>query len=129
VINAPAWLYPAYALNTLVLVPVVYSMFAGAGVANVFEGKVADSPGLRLLVASFWCAILLASLAGLVWPQFFAPLLLVQILYKALWLMVFVVPLMRSDMSWPVGISAVFAFIVLTYPVLIWLAIRPAPAS
>lgn len=41
----------AYGANILVLVPVVYGMIAGRGVASVFEGQVEDSAGLRLLMA------------------------------------------------------------------------------
>lgn len=127
-ITAPKWLYLAYGFNILILVPVVWSMFFGPGVANVFEDKVAESAGLRLMVGSLWFAILLASCAGFIWPSFFAPVMLIQILYKSLWLLVFVLPLMRASAPFPVGISAVFAMIVVSYPVLLWLATRPVSA-
>ncbi len=40
----------AYAANILILLPVCWGMFLGSGVAGVFEGKVDESAGLRLLV-------------------------------------------------------------------------------
>lgn len=112
----------AYAANILILVPVCWGMFLGSGVASVFEGKVDESAGLRLLVGSLWFAILACSVAGLVMPRLFAPLLVVQIIYKSLWLLVFVAPLVAAgrggDVPW--GISTSFLMIVATYPLLLW---------
>lgn len=111
----------AYAANILILVPVCYGLIAGSGVAGVFEGKVAESAGLRLLVASLYVAILVASVAGLKWPAFFAPILIAQIIYKTLWLAMFVAPLVlvgrSGDVPW--GISSSFIAIVLIYPILL----------
>jgi hypothetical protein len=111
----------AYSANILILVPVCWSMFAGRGVQAVFQGAVTESAGLRLLVGSLWASILAASLAGLFCPRFFAPVLLIQIFYKALWLGVFVAPLLNSQNSkLPFGIAMCFALIVITYPFLFW---------
>ncbi len=111
----------AYAANILILVPVCYGLIAGSGVAGVFEGKVAESAGLRLLVASLYVAILVASVAGLKWPAFFAPILIAQIIYKTLWLGMFVAPLVLAGRSGdvPWGISGSFIAIVLVYPILL----------
>ena len=89
----PKWLLATYALNIIILVPVCYAMIFGAGVANVFDGVVEESPGLRLLVGSLWSAILFASIAGLFRPAFFAPIILIQIVYKSMWLALFILPL------------------------------------
>jgi hypothetical protein len=121
----------AYVANILILVPVVHAMFFGRGVSDVFAGRVDESLGLRLLVASLWTAILLSSIAGLWWPRFFAAVLPIQILYKSLWLVLFVAPLAQRA-GWdavPKGISITFLIIVLTYPVILWFALRGnAPA-
>jgi hypothetical protein len=111
----------AYLANILILVPTCWSMFSVPGGQRVFEGVVDGSLGLRLLVASLWTAILIASIGGLLYPRFFAPLLLVQIVYKALWLGVFVAPLLlKPEVRWPSGIAICFALIVLIYPFLFW---------
>lgn len=112
----------AYAANILILVPVCWGMFLGSGVASVFEGKVDESTGLRLLVGSLWFAILACSIAGLAMPRLFAPLLVVQIIYKSMWLLAFVAPLVAAGRGGhvPWGISASFIAIVATYPVLLW---------
>ena len=111
----------AYAANILILLPVVWSMFFSGGTIGVFEGKVPDSEGLRSLVGSLWLAILLGSVAGLWAPAIFAPLLLVQIVYKSTWLATYVWP-HRHDPGIPIGISVTFLLIVLIYPILLWLS-------
>ena len=116
----------AYVANILILVPVISAMASSRGIISVFDGRIDDSLGLRLMVACLWTAILLGSIGGLWWPRFFAPILPLQIVYKSLWLAVFILPLaMRS--GWeavPRGISVTFLIIVLTYPVILWFAFR-----
>jgi hypothetical protein len=110
-----------FAANIVILVPVCWSMFLGNSAA-VFDGTVTESAGLRLLVGSLWTAILVASIAGIAQPKFFAPVVLIQVFYKAMWLLTFVLPAVRSHKDAPVGISIVFLLIVLTYPILFWFA-------
>lgn len=113
-----------YALNILILVPVCWSL--ASGTAGVFQGKVTDSDGLRWLLFSLWSAILLGSVVGLFEPVRMAPLLGVQIVYKALWLALFVWPLWRAGgtAAIPLGITAVFIFIVVVWPWFLWAALR-----
>ena len=99
-------------------------MFSGSGRAAVFENKINWSNELALLVGSLWFAILCASFAGLVWPRVFVPILLAQVIYKALFLLLVAYPLWRTG-AVPMGISTCFAFIVVTYPVAIWAMWRP----
>lgn len=120
----PSILWLPYAANIVILVPVVWSMFMSGGTVGVFEGKVEDSPGLRLMVGSLWLAILIGSVAGFAAPRFFLPLLLVQIVYKAAWLIAFVLPFWRAG-GWdavPSGITAVFIAIVFVWPFFVWRA-------
>jgi hypothetical protein len=121
----PGLLKIAYAANILILVPVCWGMFIGGGTGSVFQGQVPESAGLRLLVGSLWAAILLASVAGFWAPAFFAPVVLIQIVYKLLWLVTFVLPLILAGRSGdiPWGIATVFAAIVVTYPFLFWKAV------
>lgn len=125
----PEVLKVAYLANIVILVPVCAFLFAGRarGVGVIFQDAVVDSAGLRLLVGSLWFAILAASAAGLVWPAFFAPVLAIQIVYKTLWLVLFVAPLImsRRGARVPWGIAITFAAIVMTYPIILWLAFAP----
>ncbi|WP_225205584.1 hypothetical protein [Novosphingobium huizhouense] len=121
---APGVLRIAYAANIAILVPVCLGMLSRNAAASVFQGAVDESEGLRLLVFSLWAAILVSSAAGLLAPAFFAPLLLVQVVYKALWLALFVWPAWRAGQAVPWGVASVFAGIVATWPVLLALAMR-----
>ena len=114
----------AYAANILILLPVCYSLLLGGGVPAVFDGQVADSSGLRLLVGSFWSTILILSVAGLAWPATLAPLLVFQILYKSLWLGLFVLPLLASGQASdiPRGVTISFVAIIIVWPLLLWKA-------
>jgi hypothetical protein len=96
-------------------------MLSAGGGQAVFAGAVNESEGLRLLVASLWATILIASICGLFFPRFFAPILLIQIVYKALWLGVFCLPLiLTTGTKMPSGVAICFAMIVATYPFLFW---------
>lgn len=121
---SPRWLWVPYVFNVVILVPVCHQMFLGRGVDAVFGGHVVESPGLRTMVGSLWGAILVASLAGLRWPAFFAPVTLIQVFYKALWLATCVGPMWFAKESIPMGITRCFVFIVVTYPVCFALALR-----
>lgn len=114
-----------YVLNILILVPVCLAMFGGAGARLVFEGKVQASGGLEMLVGSLWFGILAASVFGLFMPRVMIPLLVVQVIYKALWLAVFAAPLVLRGRSEdiPAGVATCFALIVLAWPVFIWRAL------
>ena len=63
-------------------------------------------------------------MAGLFAPAFFVPVILVQIVYKTVWLAVFVLPLVLGGKPFPAGISWIFLAIVIVYPVLLWLSTR-----
>jgi hypothetical protein len=121
----PGLLRITYVANIFILVPVCFNMLVGSGVGSVFEGKVDESAGLRLLVASLWTAILVASVVGLFRPETMSVVPLIQVFYKSMWLAIFVLPklLAKPQAPVPAGISIVFLLIVITYP-LVYLAAR-----
>lgn len=114
----------AYTANILILVPVLVSMFADSGgrQIRVMQNQVQNSDGLRLLVASFWLAILLLSIAGLFQPEMFAMVLVLQVVYKLAYLIVYIVPTARSKGidSIPQGLSVSFLVIVVIWPILLY---------
>jgi hypothetical protein len=127
-IRNPRWLIAPYLLNIAILVPVCIGMATAPGQGFVMQDAVANSDGLRLLVFSLWLAILLALLAGLRWPAALAPVLLIQIVYKTVWLAAFILPVASAGQPVPWGVAGTFAFIVLTYPLALGLAMQRAPA-
>lgn len=113
----------AYAANILILAPVVWSLLAhrGEGPLAAFSGAVRNEDGLRLLVTSVWLAVLILSVAGLVWPRPLLALLGFQVVYKACYLALYVVPVWRDrgSSAVPRGVALAFVVIVLLWPVVL----------
>jgi hypothetical protein len=109
----------AYAVNVAVLapiaVPTVFRLFP------TDQGRFAESQGWRVLVGALWLAILVLSILGLFHPLRYSAVLLLQLIYKSVWLGVYVVPrLYRRELAAvPWGITSCFALIVIVWPFLI----------
>lgn len=119
----PNLLQIAYATNLVILAPVLVSMFSDGGTKQIraFQSQVENSDGLRLLVASLWSAIFLLSAAGLLQPKTFVSVLMLQVIYKLIYLVIYVVPTARARglRSIPQGLSLSFLAIVIIWPILI----------
>jgi hypothetical protein len=108
-----------YIFNIVVLVGVGLLTLLGGerGGQVACQGKFPESEGYRTILGSLWTAILIGSGVGLVFPVTMSPLLLIQVIYKLLWLLVFVLPRLRTgrigEIPW--GIAATFAVIVVSY--------------
>src|SRR5271166_6063677 len=90
-----------YIFNIVVLIPVGLTPFGGAaGRRLVFQGKLPEGAGIRTISGSFWTVIVIGSVIGPFHPVSMSPVLLIQVIYKSLWLSVFVVPLSDSRSWW-----------------------------
>lgn len=109
-----------YFFNVIVLLPIGLMTLLGGerGGQLASQGKFPESEGFRTILGSLWTAILIGSLLGLFWPVLMSPLLLIQVIYKSLWLLIYVVPrlLRRRNQEVPWGISLTFLVIVISYP-------------
>ena len=112
-------LFP-YIFNIIVLVPIALMTLLGGerGGQLASQGKFTESEGFRTILGSLWTTILIGSVIGLFRPVTMSPLLLIQVVYKTLWLFVFVLPrlLTGRNQEVPWGISLTFLVIVLSYP-------------
>lgn len=112
----------AYALNILILIPVVASLWrAGPGGLPVFQGTARNEPALTRLVAALWTAILICSVVGLFAPRLMLGVMILQVIYKTLYLALQVAPNARRGVPW--GIATSFIVIVAVWPGLIWWAL------
>jgi len=110
----------AYIFNIIVLIPIgLMTMLGGEkGGQLACQSKFPESEGFRTILGSLWTAILIGSVLGLFFPITMSALLLIQVIYKTLWLLVFVMPRMlnkrRNEVPW--GIASAFLIIILSYP-------------
>ena len=115
-----SYFFLPYFFNIVVLIPIgLMTLFGGdRGGQLACQGKFRESEGFRTILGSLWTAILIGSIIGLFFPVPMSPLLLIQVIYKALWLLVFVTPRLMSGRASeiPSGIAFVFFVIVLSYP-------------
>lgn len=121
-----------YIINLLILVPVVFALFfQPEAMRAIFGSGLVDSPTLRPLVACLWLGVLICSIIALALPVLFWPLLLFQVIYKAAYLALHVVPVMMREgaSAIPVGVAATFAAIVLIWPYFIWQALQDGGES
>ncbi|MFM2005723.1 MAG: hypothetical protein RLZZ09_1378, partial [Pseudomonadota bacterium] len=118
----------AYWANIVILAPI-----AVPTIFRIFptdEGRMEESSGWRVLVGSLWTAILALSILGLFAPERYAPVLLLQFVYKTIWLLVYAAPrlLRREYASIPWGIVVSFAAIAVVWPFIIpWSALFAEP--
>lgn len=116
-----------YLANLLILLPIAPGTLLA--LFDVGAGRFAESAGWRTLVGSLWSAILVGSVFGLFDPVRWSPLLVLQVVYKSLWLAVYVAPRLRTrerlEEIHP-GIAITFLAIVATYPFAIpWRSLLP----
>lgn len=106
----------AYLANILVLLPIAVPTLLRWWATD--QGRFEESAGWRVTVGAYWTAILLLSVLGLLHPARYVPVLLLQLIYKALWLAVYAAPraMRRQWRAIPWGITASFAAIVLAWP-------------
>jgi hypothetical protein len=71
------------------------------------------------LVGSFWIAIGIVSLMGIFRPMKFCAILVVQIIYKGLFLIVEVIPRLAQKEAVPIGVAAFFLVWVLFLPLVV----------
>ena len=104
-----------YVLNILILLPVVTGLLRGSMAA--FPGA-PDAAVLRIMVASLWSGVMIMSALALIAPLLFWPLLVFQVVYKSVFVILWVWPaLVRPDgAAIPWGPVGVFLFIIAVWP-------------
>ena len=112
-------LYFAYGFNIISLLPIavptVFRLFP------TDQARFEESAGWRVLVGALWTGILVLSILGLFQPLRLSPVLLLQLIYKLVWLAVYVAPrLLRGETAAvPWAIAGLFAGMVIVWPFII----------
>lgn len=105
--------------NNLLVLGYVFIQYISGN--DISQDSFTDSVGWRLIALSLWSAIFIGSILGISSPSKWANLLLIQIIYKVIWLSTYVIPL-AWDGRWdliPPGITISFTYISLWYPYLL----------
>ena len=113
-------LHLPYIFNIIVLIPIGLLTLLGGekGGQLACQSKFPESEGFRTILGSLWTAILIGSVLGLFFPITMSALLLIQVIYKSLWLLVYAMPRMLKQGSneVPWGIASTFLVIIVSYP-------------
>ena len=113
-------LHLPYIFNIIVLIPIGLLTLLGGekGGQLACQSKFPESEGFRTILGSLWTAILIGSVLGLFFPITMSSLLLIQVIYKSLWLLVYAMPRMLKQGSneVPWGIASTFLVIIVSYP-------------
>jgi hypothetical protein len=108
-----------YIVNILILIPVSLGSYFNSQKVPAIRPRFKESAGYRTISGSVWLAILFLSVLGLFFPVKLSPVLLVQVVYKVLWLLVFFIPRIgdstrRSEIDW--SLTGVFILLAIAYP-------------
>ncbi|MEM6377960.1 MAG: hypothetical protein AAF705_07090 [Bacteroidota bacterium] len=97
--------------------------FPKTAAVSVFSGVYPNSELIRL-VGALWFSIFLISILGLWKPINFSPILIVQLIYKSLWLLVVALPAILQKNDYPSGMASFFLIWVIVLPFVIpWKAL------
>ena len=89
--------------------------FPKIAIQSIFENSYLNSDLVRL-VGCLWFGIFFISILGLWKPYTFAPILLLQLIYKFSWLLIVAIPAIKNDIIYPKGMAIFF---------LIWVVVLP----
>lgn len=85
---------------------------------TIFQNSYQNTELIRL-VGCLWMAIALLSIFGLWQPLKFSPVLVLQLVYKGLWLIIVAFPAIKNNENYPSGMAAFFLIWVLILPFII----------
>ena len=86
--------------------------------SSIFENVYANSEFIRL-IGALWLSIAVLSCLGLLRPQSFSPVLVLQLVYKSTWLLVVALPAIINEQPFPKGMAIFFIIWVLILPFII----------
>ena len=109
-----------YIANILVAgwISITSLFYPKLAVSSVFTNAYPNSEYIRL-VGALWLSIAVLSAFGLWKPMTFAPVLVMQLIYKGMWLLVVALPAINKGQSYPKGMAAFFLIWVIALPFVI----------
>lgn len=117
-------IHAVYLANIIVAgyIGITSLFFPSISSATIFQSSYQTTDVIRL-VGCLWLSIAIGSLFGLWRPITFSPVLLIQLIYKACWLMVVAFPALNKGEPFPIAMALFFLVWVMVLPFVIpWLA-------
>lgn len=113
-------LYIVYIANIIVAgwISITSLFYPKTAAATVFQNAYAPTEVIRL-VGCLWLSIAVLSTLGLFRPIVFSPILLVQLIYKGMWLVVVAYPAVKNNQPYPSGMASFFVVWVIILPFII----------
>jgi hypothetical protein len=113
-------LYIIYIANIIVAgwISITALFYPKTAATTVFQNAYAPTEVIRL-VGCLWLSIAILSILGLFRPIVFSPILLVQLIYKGMWLVVVAYPAVKNNQPYPSGMAAFFVVWVIVLPFII----------
>ena len=109
-----------YVLNIIVAGMIAYSSIKSPDKAaiSVFSNAYASTEVMRL-VGCLWLGITVLSIFGLFFPIKFAPVMVLQLIYKGSWLIFVALPAIKASQPYPKGMAGFFVVWVIVLPFII----------
>lgn len=109
-----------YILNIIVAGSIAYSSIFNpkSATMSIFEGAYPQTEMVRL-VGCLWLSIAIISFLGLFKPTTFAPILLLQFIYKGTWLLIVALPAIKNNIAYPKTMALFFLAWVVALPFII----------
>jgi hypothetical protein len=95
------------------------SLFATSKAPTIVFNEAYEENDSMRVIGSFWIAIGIVSFMGIFRPIKFCPILVVQIVYKGLFLIVEVIPKLARKEKIPIGVSIFFLVWVVLLPLVV----------
>jgi len=109
-----------YILNIIVAGQIAISSISNPkSAAMTIFGNAYQPTEVIKLVGCLWLGIAVLSILGLFKPITFAPVLLIQLIYKGTWLLLVALPAIRSSAPYPKTMAVFFLVWVIILPFLI----------
>ena len=109
-----------YSLNILIAgwVGITSLFFPKTALISVFSSAYAENEIIRL-VGALWLGIAILSALGLWKPITFSPVLILQLIYKGVWLVIVALPAAINNVNYPKALAIFFFVWVIILPFII----------
>lgn len=109
-----------YVVDAIVTAPIALAMLCGhaSWVRRLLDEALPDDRSLQVMLGALWTALFVCLVLGAMWPVTMAPVLLLQLIYKSLWMLGYAIPRWTGRRSGAVSVKVAGLFVayIAVYP-------------